>query len=200
VARESGTALHWSVRELRGTEHGWEARAEATTEDGWHIRVVFADQAGMPVLRDLHVAPVSRRKIPAGGLTSRRLRSLSLAPAFPLLQRFADRVAPDPADRVHFKSLIEGDLRPRPGRRRISPELLARIAVRYAELYESGEKALIPRLADEFQYSTASMRGLVYRARREDYLTPTRPGRPGGWATDRARGLLGSDAPGEEEG
>jgi hypothetical protein len=181
----------WKFHKLSLTGRG-EARAD--TPDGWRLRAVIDEQDGIPVLREIHIAPIPRRPVPAGGLTARRLRLFSVGGVLPLMQRGARELLTDGRDQMHVLPLLVTNLNRRRGRRPTPDTMLARIAVRYAEIVEQGGAAPIASLAREFNYSTVRTRDLVKQARDSGYLTPTKPGRAGGIATERARILARLEA------
>ena len=69
-------------------------------------------------------------------------------------------------------------------KRRSRLELLAKIAIRYAETV--GDSSQVETLAREFAYSVDHVPNLVKQARRAGMLTPTVRGKAGGAATWRA--------------
>lgn len=174
--------------------------------DGWQVRWVVAEQAGVLVVRSVHLEPIGTAT-PEGGITARLLRELSpirtLACFDPtatqegggavdeyttLAVQFAreavTRVGPDP---------LPGRVRGRP---RLPEDLLARVAMAYLEefprgrgiLARVGERPEVIRAAADNQ-RTGSTRGgpipaetvrdWVRRGRVEGFLTGTKVGRAG---------------------
>lgn len=78
----------------------------------------------------------------------------------------------------------------------------AEVAARYVELVADGLPHPTQRLADELgvasgrdTMSTSRVRQLLVEARRDDLLTMTEPGRPGGELTDKALAILADGEP-----
>ena len=184
----------------------WAAVADAESEEGWWIQAVFTEQEGLPILKELHIRPSRGKPTPAGGITSRWLRSLRLTPAFEAIRAAAasEIVSPgiqvypdwlgDQAEEVsrelfHEQTLhlADSDLHRRPGRPPLSASVYAQVAVEYERIVNSGSNSPIPQLAKKLGYSPSRTRDLVWQARQRGYLTPTRPGRAGGRATEKAR-------------
>lgn len=72
---------------------------------------------------------------------------------------------------------------------KLTPEYLAQLAVAYEKVATTG-RAVIPALAAAIGGNPATVKGHVLKAREENYLTPTTPGKEGGEATDKARELI----------
>ena len=183
----------------------WIAIADAVSTDGWRIQAVFTEQEGLPILKELHITPDSRQQVPAGGITSRWLRSLKLTPALDAIRAAAAseivspgiRIYPDwvgdraeELDRDLFLEqtlrLAEADLHRRPGRPPLPDRIYAQVAIEYERIVNGGSTTPIPDLAKKLGYSPTRTRDLIWQARQRGYLTPTRPGRAGGSATEKA--------------
>jgi hypothetical protein len=171
---------------------GWHAQAEALTADGWCVRAVFAEDAGGPVISELHITKQPRKRLPAGGLTSRRLRGLTrVGGAFAVVRPTSHFLASGLDDPV--RTLIHSEIQQR-GRQSTPAAQIVRVAAAYAQLVQSGCRAPNRELARELRYSVTRIRDLVKLAREKGYLTPTKPGRMGGTITPEAFAVLEPNA------
>jgi len=198
VARQKGTAQDWleaadqvdrrvsSIRPQDNPDRAeWSARIQADF-DGWRVRAIFVEQAGSPVLRELHITPRPRRATPQDGVTSRWLRSLTLTPLLDSARALADRVTQAPEDqdlRRAFQTLLERDLHRRTGRPGRPAADYARMAIRYEQLLKAGSRKPVADLAGELHLSRPRTRDLIKRARELGFLTRAQRGRAGGRAT-----------------
>ena len=135
-----------------------------------------------------------RAPIPQGGLTKRRARNApfnaTLAVAHRLFAQLAeiDDAAVDPG--VVLDPDVVRQIQRAPARNaRASDERLAGLAARYVQLAASN-RAPLPELALEFDYSRGHVKRLLQEARRRGLLTEAPNRRAGGQLTDHARQLL----------
>ena len=161
-------------------------------KDGWKMRVVFVEQNGAPIVREVHLTPINRRRIPFGGLSARRLRSVTWKRAFDEIRKNAIRnLRPVELELPDFRGLLkEHDLRRRPGRRGYGDVFYAELAFSYERALVSGANAPVRDLAKQYSLSESQMRTLLHRARKRGFLTSAGRGSIGGQATEKARRTL----------
>jgi len=142
---------------------------------------------------DPHVSQVEFRPV-KGAFSTRRMRRLGLGE---LQERVGDVLAAD-----HVIALLADGF----WRRRVArpgsvgrPDLYyAEWAKRYVEALAEDPKRpvrwILDKAAADGKFLTeAQVRALVNRARERDLLTPSKPGKPGGELTAKARRLLGEE-------
>ena len=124
--------MHWSA-EPDGSN--WRATVRVKTDDGWNLKVVLSEQKGGVVVRELQLTPSNTRKIPAGGITQRRLEDITLSD----LRRGASAVAheffgDEAKAAAAMQALLTGAPTATGGRKRMTDREKAEISVRYAQL------------------------------------------------------------------
>jgi hypothetical protein len=162
----------------------WQATVEYVSADGWIVRVVFVEQKGAAVPRELSVRPADPEQIPLRGITRRNLvRAL----------RFEDLLAEARQNAINFldhnKKWIYGDMRRKLRRdilralmkgellltqttaRRLEDLDYARLAVRYEEITRTNPRAPVAQLAEENFVTRVSMSNKLSRARDRKLLT-----------------------------
>ena len=146
---------------------------------------------------------------PRGGLTARLLRSVKLGHhAAVIRRRIAEsaaggtlkeqRAAESPVQDFNRDIVRSLGFEPpaagqgkKPGRPRRPDLFYARIAARYVEELEAGNRRPTAAVAESSHFSAPHIRDAVHEARVRGLLTrPPSQGRPGGQLTDRARSLL----------
>lgn len=180
--------------ESEGVRDDAEVRTDATTAvvqetDEWRARWVIAEQDGRPVARSLTIEPTVQRT-PPGGVTSNLLRELSSSQAIAAVNERLQR--PLEADwpvglnikwaRRDIEEMIEApsDPTPKPGRPRLSDELLRDVAIAYLEEQARG-RGVLRRLAERFNRPEPTLRDWVRLARVRQWLGPApKQGRGGG--------------------
>jgi hypothetical protein len=159
----------------------------------WRIRVVFVEQEGQAVPRELEIQPADKKQIAALGLTGRTIDSMTtFADLFAIAQKNARRhFAGDAQAQRVMKALRKGELRTRAGRGNLPNLQYARWAVRYEKLLDDGMSNPTAQLAAEEVCSRSGMATRVARCRALGFLEPSpRRGMAGGRATAAAHELV----------
>jgi hypothetical protein len=151
----------------------------------WAVQAVFEVYREDVTLSHLTIYPAGQWA-PAGGLTDEVRRSVRLDDLRKMakrrlqLQEVAGPVGVDPS------AFTRNSARGRKGRSDLD---LARIAQSYVQAAEEVEKP-IDALCGQLHLSAATVRGILWQARKRGLLTPAPAGQSGGQLTGRAKGLL----------
>jgi hypothetical protein len=185
-----------------------EAWLEVDLDDGWTAAYRVMPQQGQPVIGEVRVFPTEsftsrnpgewvsgtflglNATVPAGGITTRLLRSLqtseTVAAGIEPWKKFLNLVPPA---RPHFARLGFRRLRPprQGGRRGWSDEDLLRAAVDYVEI---GGRRPVVELAKRWNLKRTRARDLLHSATEKEFLQPGRPGVANRGLTDKAKKAL----------
>jgi hypothetical protein len=172
----------------------------------WRARWVLAEQNGGLVVRGLSLEPTTQ-STPPSGITSSLLRSLSPSriaaeAAHAALEDFPGQDVWWASLRVKWakEEVVEHRLQdqpgPRPGRPKLSDDLLRDVAIAYLEEMRAG-RGVLRRLGERFERPETTIRDWVRIARREGWLGPAaKSGRRG---ADPGPRLL-AERPSQDEG
>ena len=187
--RETRLNLPWTL------ERGHETVLTASLGDGWQGQAFYVEQGGELVVRELRIAPAGE-KVPGGGVTASTLRRLRLDDLRAALAEHARSIREHMGDAALAPSGLLG----RHGLAQLAEEAsepaprddlyFARIAARYAELVEQGNKRPAPTIARELDHPKSYVEHAIRRARITGLLTPTTRGRAAGRLTPKARRIL----------
>lgn len=150
--------------------------------DDWFVTWVLAEDAGVVVVRDLHVEAKTQRT-PPGGITSNLLRELSPSAATaayvePIEDEFLGQWRRySQLDRSLFGP--EQTQRSTRGRPRINDRELVRVALAYLDEVGRGPGAT-RRLAERLEMPEDTVRDRIRMCRQREFLGPTKQGRRGG--------------------
>ena len=156
-------------------------------------RVVFVEQAGAAVVRELHVSPLDKRRLPANGITVGQIRRSARKAFYEHARNLWEReFYEDEKSRPDFEALSATTARGRPGKPGNPDWLYAKIAVRFEQLLDTGSKTPSRKTGRGVPLSTPT------NARHADQSPPTqatrtRPGRAEGKATAKAREAVGQE-------
>lgn len=162
--------------------------------DGWIVEMEWRDDLqGGPA--GLLIRPVDPDEVPTGGVSSTVLRSINFREASAKLH---DNIAryPDgwksPTKAAQAKLDNERD---RIAQVRdalasgITPEYIALLSVEYVTRVERGDTKPVEQIADDLGKGLQTVRGHLWRARREGYLTGS-AGRKGGTLTEQSKAIV----------
>ena len=207
---------------LVGRTYVWDLWVETPIDDDWTAAFrLFPDAAGRPVVGELRIFPSAGRpdgpkagtwaaeakgihardRVPAGGLTSRKMRETPFEACHGQLTAIVATLEKKLGARMWGPGSpwSQAGLQPTtsPGRRRGRPghsdEYLARVASVYVK--HASKREAMRCTGDELDKGTEQARELVKLARRRGLLTPGIRGRAGGQLTQHARQLLGLPGP-----
>jgi hypothetical protein len=157
----------------------------------WKITATFVRQGDQLVVSSCTIAPAAEG-VPAGGLTARQLRRVTLGGLTRLVRRGAvGRIMMGMAPEAIAWTVDDDQANPRPGRAGRDDHFYAVWAARYAEQVAYSARP-IADLAAAHGRPPARLRQYIAEARRRGLLSPTTPGRSGGQLTDKAQALLQS--------
>ena len=183
-----------------------EAWAEIDLDDAWTVAIQLVEQAGRLVCAEVRIFPtlpeersLSRNEqqrrlgetrtgladVPAGGMRAGLLRDVQLQDLLEQAYQEAERAAGVLPSEVGVIAGSRVELR---GRKRRDPDLLARVAILYAEAVRAGNHKPIQYIRERIpSHSESAIRKFVQEARVVGFLTAApRPGVAGGDATDAA--------------
>lgn len=187
----------------------------------WSAELLFKSRNGQPVLTELRVFPTRPQRhsdektqgvdeIPEGGLRPRFVKDLAIggmrdqaiqaltSPQHPIWEGRWPNPAEEWYDIAHYSGIESGalgDIPKKPGRRSLTDEELARVALYYVEALAEGRgttKHVWNRLGQDGVYlSEGTVSGRIYKARLRGFLTPaSTKGQKGGTLTPEAREIL----------
>lgn len=178
---------------------------------GWFVAATFLLQDDQLVLSELRVFPGTDRRrhgllhrpgewsrekealdpLPAGGITARLLREVSVADitarAHSWLRAIAEHTSDRPGGRRHWSKVLSAEAA-KPARAGRSDRYYAIWAARYVD--KLGSARPVQELADEWGLTPTQVRDLIYKARARKLLSGGPPGKPGGTLTDLGREAL----------
>jgi hypothetical protein len=191
-----------------------EAWIEIPLGNEWTAACRLLPQNGVPVIGELRIFPYDpserrhsagrwsgefagkRAHVPAGGLSSRLLRTLRLSLSGALWKRYRHQLLELPGDQTwlssyHGFSLGAGNQPKRPYRRGRPDIFYARLAQRYCKLFDSGVRNPVQSIAGSIKESPSKVRDMILQARKRGLLTrPPKQGRMGGLLTPKAKIIL----------
>ena len=180
---------------LEDQPHGAEWVAPVFKEsDGWRFEMVFTEQAGKVVVQELHITPESKKILPPGGLTKRRLEALRWNPLRREAIEAALRLSKNWEDiAATAGALVYGSDVARPGRRGHPDSFYADLAIRYEKLLTANVSSPVKVLAHQLGVSRQRAADLIFKTRRKGFLTPARRGRAEGRATQKAHDAIAAE-------
>ena len=190
--RNMNDMSHFEMREYLGLQD-WEVpdsehlvlHCRHPKYDAWAIKAIFEVQSQDVKLSHLTIYPVGDWS-PPGGLTDEVRRTVPLDKLRKMactrlqLQEVAGSVGVDPS------AFRASNVRGRKGRTELD---LARIARDYDELQSESDHA-VDELAERMNLNVATVRGIIWQARKRGLLSPAPAGQAGGHITDKAKTLL----------
>ncbi|QSE88917.1 hypothetical protein JWS13_10015 [Rhodococcus pseudokoreensis] len=160
----------------------------------WIVRMAWPEEGdiqGGPI--ELLVTPSDPQAYPAGGISSTVLRSVDFRAATAQLRRQlasadrwrrrSDEYETGRIERIR-DALAKG----------ITPEYLALLSSAYVSRVNSGQAKPVERLAEDIGKSLQTIRGHLWRARKDGLLTGS-AGRKGGQLTPQASAILSRIVP-----
>lgn len=193
------------IKTVDGKPQAW---FQTQISDDWTAEYRLAMEKGRVVIAEVHIFPgdwiteqgLAKALVPAGGVTTRILRSVSTGAHVDYYTELANVIRKQGRALADFgiltTMLSSRRLKPRPpgtprrGRKPLSDEVLLKAAQAYFHARKAGAPAPIVAAAKATKMSEARMRDLIYRARRRGFVTPTFQGRGGGNLTPEASKLL----------
>ncbi|KXF54643.1 hypothetical protein AXA44_40545 [Rhodococcus sp. SC4] len=161
----------------------------------WTVKMAWPEEGdiqGGPI--ELLVTPSDPQTYPAGGISSTVLRSVDFRAAMATLRsqlanadrwrRRSDEYEAGRIERIR-DALAKG----------VTPEYLALLSSAYVSRVNSGQAKPVERLAEDIGKSLQTIRGHLWRARKEGLLTGS-AGRKGGQLTPEASAILSRIVPG----
>jgi hypothetical protein len=189
--------LLWESSVATDRRRPGEAIVKLASEDGWIAEQRVVEQSGQLVVAELRIFFDPDEALPAGGLTARRVRSVTLQNHLETLRdvlQSSSRSRGDPPILVEgFSSAVLR--RARAGRRGLPERHYAEVASAYVDALASGSKRPVAELAKEYHVSYSRMADQIHEARSRGLLTRSAPGRAGGELTEKAKKFLAEPKP-----